>query len=154
MFDPSEVREILIGAARARNALTYSQMLNLLGYAFTRPKMRALCTVLDKLDEDGRVAGEPGLAVVIVESGLNARAMWSHSNLRVPLGLERFVRWFIVTPDMHRSHHSTERREHDTNFGFCLSIWDRVSGYYTETPARSEERRVGKECRSRWSPFH
>ena len=66
VFDPAQVREILIGAARARNALTYSQMLNLLGYAFTRPKMRALCTVLDKLDEDGRVNGEPGLAVLVV----------------------------------------------------------------------------------------
>ncbi|MEM6856781.1 MAG: ribose-phosphate pyrophosphokinase [Pseudomonadota bacterium] len=66
MFNPEEVREILIGAARARNALTYSQMLNLLGYAFTRPKMRALCTVLDQLDQDGRLAGEPGLAVLVV----------------------------------------------------------------------------------------
>ena len=66
MFDPEEVREILIGAARARNALTYSQALNLLGYAFTRPKMRSLCAVLDKLDEDGRVNGEPGLAVLVV----------------------------------------------------------------------------------------
>lgn len=66
MFDPEEVREILIGAARAGNALTYSQMLALLGYRFTRPKMRALCKVLDAIDEDGRVAGEPGLAVLVV----------------------------------------------------------------------------------------
>lgn len=66
MFDPAEVREILIGAARARNALTYSQMLQLCGYRFTRPKMRALCTVLDAIDEDGRAAGEPGLAVLVV----------------------------------------------------------------------------------------
>lgn len=66
MFDPEEVREILIGAARAGNALTYSQMLGLLGFRFTRPKMRALCKVLDRIDEDGRVAGEPGLAVLVV----------------------------------------------------------------------------------------
>lgn len=66
MFDPSEVREILIGAARARNALTYSQMLGLLGYQFTRPKMRQLCKVLDANDEDARIAGEPGLAVLVV----------------------------------------------------------------------------------------
>ena len=66
MFDPEEVREILIGAAHARNALTYSQTLQMLGYRFTRPKMRALCSVLDKLDEDGRVNGEPGLAVLVV----------------------------------------------------------------------------------------
>ncbi|MEM6909668.1 MAG: ribose-phosphate pyrophosphokinase [Pseudomonadota bacterium] len=66
MFDPAEVRDILIGAARAGNALTYSQMLALLGYAFTRPKMRALCSVLDRIDETGRIAGEPGLAVLVV----------------------------------------------------------------------------------------
>ena len=66
MFDPGEVREILIGAARARNALTYSQMLQMLGYRFTRPKMRALCKVLDANDEDARIAGEPGLAVLVV----------------------------------------------------------------------------------------
>ncbi|MEM7667027.1 MAG: ribose-phosphate pyrophosphokinase [Pseudomonadota bacterium] len=65
-FDPAEVRETLIGAARAGNALTYSQMLGLLGYQFTRPKMRQLCVVLDAIDEDGRVAGEPGLAVLVV----------------------------------------------------------------------------------------
>jgi len=66
MFDPDEVREILIGAARAGNALTYSQMLGLLGYRFTRPKMRALCKVLDANDDDARIAGEPGLAVLVV----------------------------------------------------------------------------------------
>ncbi|EAQ28378.1 ribose-phosphate pyrophosphokinase [Erythrobacter sp. NAP1] len=66
MFDPIEVRELLIGAARAGNALTYSQMLRLLGYRFTRPKMRALCKVLDSIDQDGRVAGEPDLAVLVV----------------------------------------------------------------------------------------
>lgn len=66
MFDPDEVRDILIGAARAGNALTYSQMLGALGYRFTRPKMRALCKVLDAQDEDARVAGEPGLAVLVV----------------------------------------------------------------------------------------
>ena len=65
-FDPEEVREILIGAARAGNALTYSQMLNLLGFAFSRPKMRQLCKVLDAIDQDGRLAGEPDLAVLVV----------------------------------------------------------------------------------------
>ena len=65
-FDPAEVREILIGAARARSAFTYSQMLQMLGYRFTRPKMRQLCKVLDANDEDARIAGEPGLAVLVV----------------------------------------------------------------------------------------
>ena len=66
MFDKAEIREILIGAARGGNPLTYSQMLNLLGYRFTRPKMRHLCKVLDAIDQDGRVAGEPDLAVLVV----------------------------------------------------------------------------------------
>lgn len=66
MFDPEEIRETLIGAARARNALTYSQMLNLLGYAFTRPKMRSLCAAMDRIDEARRIRGEPGLAVLVV----------------------------------------------------------------------------------------
>lgn len=79
--------------------------------------------------------GAPALGVIIFEIVLNAAAMWSHSNLRVPEAVERPIRWFVVTPDMHRSHHSVERREHDTNFGFCLSIWDRLSGLYTHTPA-------------------
>lgn len=65
-FDKDEAREILIGAARARNPLTYSQMLGLLGHRFTRPLMRQLCKVLDAIDEDGRVVGEPGLAVLVV----------------------------------------------------------------------------------------
>lgn len=66
MFDPGEVRDILISAARQRTALTYSEMLGLLGHAFTRPLMRQLCKVLDRIDEDGRAAGEPGLAVLVV----------------------------------------------------------------------------------------
>lgn len=66
MFDKIETRDILVGAARAGNALTYSQMLALLGYRFTRPKMRQLCKVLDDIDEDGRIDGEPGLAVLVV----------------------------------------------------------------------------------------
>jgi hypothetical protein len=66
MFDPADIRDTLIGAARAGNALTYSQLLSLLGYRFTRPKMRSLCTVLDAIDAGGRMAGEPGLAVLVV----------------------------------------------------------------------------------------
>jgi hypothetical protein len=66
MFDPGEVRDILISAARQRTALTYAELLGLLGHAFTRPLMRQLCKVLDRIDEDGRVAGEPGLAVLVV----------------------------------------------------------------------------------------
>jgi hypothetical protein len=66
MFDASEVRALLIEAARAGTSLTYSQALRHLGHAFSRPKMRALCKVLDAIDEDARVAGEPELAVLVV----------------------------------------------------------------------------------------
>lgn len=66
MFDPAETRALLIEAARARRAFTYSELLNLLGHAFTRPRMRQLCKVLDAIDQDGRAAGEPGLAVLVV----------------------------------------------------------------------------------------
>ena len=66
MFDPGEVRDILIGVARQRTALTYAAMLGILGHAFTRPLMRQLCKVLDRIDEDGRAVGEPGLAVLVV----------------------------------------------------------------------------------------
>ncbi len=83
--------------------------------------------------------GAAAAAVVLFEVMLSAAALWSHSNLRLPEGPERVVRWFVVTPDMHRSHHSVERREHDTNFGFCLSIWDRLSGFYTRTPEGGHE---------------
>ncbi|MEE4201093.1 ribose-phosphate pyrophosphokinase [Erythrobacter sp.] len=66
MFEPAETRDILIGAAQAGNAVTYGEVLAHLGYRFTRPKMRALCKVLDAIDEDGRARGEPGLAVLVV----------------------------------------------------------------------------------------
>lgn len=66
MFDPGTVRGILISAARQRTALTYSEMLGALGHTFTRPLMRHLCKVLDAIDADGRAAGEPGLAVLVV----------------------------------------------------------------------------------------
>jgi hypothetical protein len=66
MFDPVEVRGLLIDAARQRQTFTYGALLNILGHAFTRPLMRQLCKVLDRIDEDGRAAGEPGLAVLVV----------------------------------------------------------------------------------------
>ncbi len=66
MFDPGEVRDILISAARHRGSLTYSALPGVLGHSFTRPLMRQLCKVLDRIDDDGRAAGEPGLAVLVV----------------------------------------------------------------------------------------
>lgn len=66
MLNPAEVRALLIEAARARQTFTYGALLNLLGHTFTRPLMRQLCKVLDAIDQDGRAAGEPGLAVLVV----------------------------------------------------------------------------------------
>ena len=78
--------------------------------------------------------GAPPLAVFLFEVILNACAMFNHANIALPLWLDRVVRLFIVTPDMHRVHHSVLRREHDTNFGFNLSIWDRLFRTYTPQP--------------------
>lgn len=83
--------------------------------------------------------GAPALAVVIFEIVLNASAMWSHSNLRLPPRVDAVVRAVIVTPDMHTSHHSVDRSEHDTNFGFFFSFWDRLFGLYTKDPAAGHD---------------
>jgi len=78
--------------------------------------------------------GPPVVAVVIFEILLNATAMFNHSNIRLPLQLDGIVRLFIVTPDMHRVHHSIEDDETNSNFGFNLSIWDRIFGTYRAQP--------------------
>jgi sterol desaturase/sphingolipid hydroxylase (fatty acid hydroxylase superfamily) len=80
------------------------------------------------------VLGPPVLAVVIFEVLLNASAMFNHGNLHLPAALDRALRWFIVTPDMHRVHHSVEDDETNSNFGFCLSWWDRLFGTYRGQP--------------------
>jgi sterol desaturase/sphingolipid hydroxylase (fatty acid hydroxylase superfamily) len=78
--------------------------------------------------------GAPALAVLLFEVILNGCAMFNHANIELPQWLDRIVRLFIVTPDMHRVHHSVERREHDSNYGFNLSLWDRVFSTYTPQP--------------------
>ena len=80
------------------------------------------------------VLGPPVLAVVIFEVLLNAAAMFNHGNIRLPVGLDRVLRWIIVTPDMHRVHHSVEEDETNSNFGFNLPWWDRLFGTYREQP--------------------
>lgn len=78
LADPLEVRAHLIGAARAGTALTYAELLERLGYAFSRPKMRALCKVLATVDDDAVAAGEPELAVLVVRQsdGLPGQGWW------------------------------------------------------------------------------
>ena len=80
------------------------------------------------------VLGAPVLAVVIFEVLLNATAMFNHSNVRLPIGLDRFIRWIVVTPDMHRVHHSIEDDEANSNFGFNSPWWDRLFGTYRAQP--------------------
>lgn len=80
------------------------------------------------------VLGPPVVAVVIFEVLLNAAAMFNHGNIRLPASMDRVMRWVIVTPDMHRVHHSVEDDETNSNFGFNLPWWDRLLGTYREQP--------------------
>lgn len=78
--------------------------------------------------------GIPAAAVLVFEIALNATSMFSHSNLRLPPVLDAAMRLLIVTPDMHRVHHSTAAAEMNSNFGFNLSLWDRLFGTYRSDP--------------------
>ena len=86
--------------------------------------------------------GPPLVAVVIFEVILNATAMFNHSNIRLPLGIDRLLRLLIVTPDMHRVHHSRYAHETNSNFGFNLSLWDRIFGTYRAQPDDGHENMV------------
>lgn len=83
--------------------------------------------------------GAPALAVLIFEVILNATAMFNHSNVRLPEGLDRLLRLVVVTPDMHRVHHSVIPAETNSNFGFNLPWWDRLFGTYTAQPRDGHE---------------
>lgn len=85
------------------------------------------------------VLGPSAVAVVAFEILLNATAMFSHSNVRIPSWLDRILRWVVVTPDMHRVHHSVIRSEANSNFGFNLSSWDSLLGTYRAQPAAGHE---------------
>jgi sterol desaturase/sphingolipid hydroxylase (fatty acid hydroxylase superfamily) len=78
--------------------------------------------------------GVPAAAVVLFEVLLNATSMFNHGNVRIAPRIEKALRWVLVTPDMHRVHHSIERDETNSNFGFNLSLWDRVFGTYRAQP--------------------
>jgi sterol desaturase/sphingolipid hydroxylase (fatty acid hydroxylase superfamily) len=78
--------------------------------------------------------GTPALAVLAFEVLLNATSMFNHGNVRVPERLDRILRWIVVTPDMHRVHHSVEVPETNSNFGFNLPWWDRMFGTYRAQP--------------------
>ena len=107
--------------------------------------------------------GLPALAVILFEIILNGTAMFNHSNLKLPVGIEAVLRRFLVTPDMHRVHHSIHRDEHDSNYGFALSIWDRIFGTYIPQPRGGhdgmttglqwQDERPAKLGWSLWLPF-
>lgn len=78
--------------------------------------------------------GAPLLAVIAFEIILNAAAMFNHANIKLPRLVDAVLRYLLVTPDMHRVHHATKAQEYNTNFGFNLSIWDRLFASYTAQP--------------------
>ena len=84
--------------------------------------------------------GAPALAVLVFEVILNATAMFNHANVRLPKKVDRILRMFVVTPDMHRVHHSIIPQETNSNFGFNLPWWDRLFGTYTDQPRTGHER--------------
>ena len=83
--------------------------------------------------------GAPALGVLLFEVALNVTSMFNHSNVRIPARLDRLLRWIVVTPDMHRVHHSILARETNSNFGFNLPWWDRLFGTYRDQPAAGHE---------------
>jgi sterol desaturase/sphingolipid hydroxylase (fatty acid hydroxylase superfamily) len=90
--------------------------------------------------------GPPAVAVLVFEVLLNATSMFNHSNIHIPAGIDRILRWLVVTPDMHRVHHSIHPIETNTNFGFNLPWWDRLLGTYRAQPRDGHETmRIGIE---------
>jgi sterol desaturase/sphingolipid hydroxylase (fatty acid hydroxylase superfamily) len=85
------------------------------------------------------VLGPPVVAVILFEVILNGMAMFNHGNVRLPEGVDRALRALVVTPDMHRVHHSVEDDEANSNFGFNLSWWDRLFGTYRDQPRGGHE---------------
>ena len=79
--------------------------------------------------------GAPPVAVLIFEVLLNATSMFNHSNINIPERVDRYLRRYVVTPDMHRVHHSILSQETNSNFGFNLPWWDRMFGSYRAQPA-------------------
>ncbi|GMU92445.1 MAG: hypothetical protein AMXMBFR4_15030 [Candidatus Hydrogenedentota bacterium] len=86
--------------------------------------------------------GPPVEAVVAFEVLLNATSMFNHSNVRIPPRIDRALRWLVVTPDMHRVHHSIDVSESNHNFGFNLPWWDRLCGTYQPRPAAGHENMI------------
>ena len=100
-----------------------------------------LCSMLYKIGLIYALGPSP-LTVLIFEAILNGMAQFSHSNITLPESLDRLLRYIIVTPDMHRIHHSVEKEETNSNFGFNLSVWDRILGTYVPDALKPQSRIV------------
>jgi sterol desaturase/sphingolipid hydroxylase (fatty acid hydroxylase superfamily) len=85
------------------------------------------------------VIGPPVVSVIVFEVVLNATSMFNHGNLHIPRNIDKVMRWFMVTPDMHRVHHSVDTNETNTNFGFNMPWWDRLLGTYKNQPHLGHE---------------
>jgi len=85
------------------------------------------------------LVGAPAIAVLIFEIILSSSALFNHGNVKLPDGWDKTLRHVFVTPDMHRIHHSIHPFETDSNFGFSISLWDRLFGSYTATPKSPHE---------------
>ena len=107
--------------------------------------------------------GADPLSILFFEILLNGSSMFNHANIKIPTRIDKVLRLFIVTPDMHRIHHSIDRKEHDSNYGFALSIWDKIFGTYKAEPYCGHQKmEVGLEWQndkptkfwwSLWLPF-
>jgi sterol desaturase/sphingolipid hydroxylase (fatty acid hydroxylase superfamily) len=86
--------------------------------------------------------GAPAFAVLAFEILLNGTAIFNHANVRIDSGFDRWLRWIVVTPDMHRVHHSINYNESSSNFGFNLPWWDRMFGTYRDQPGAGHDRIV------------
>jgi len=95
---------------------------------------------LSMLIKFGVVVALGALGVLIFEVLLNATSMFNHGNVRIPTGLDRYLRWLVVMPDMHRVHRSIVAGETNSNFGFNLPWWDRLLGTYRDQPAAGRDR--------------
>jgi len=83
--------------------------------------------------------GPPAVAVLLFEVILNATALFNHANIDLPRPVDRVLRWIVVTPDMHRVHHSVDPRETNSNYGFNLPWWDRLLGTYLAQPEKGHK---------------
>jgi sterol desaturase/sphingolipid hydroxylase (fatty acid hydroxylase superfamily) len=110
--------------------------------ATTAVRFHPIEAILSMLIKSGviLILGVAPLAFLIFEVLLSSTSLFNHGNLKLPPGLDRRLRWFLVTPDMHRVHHSVISREQNSNFGFNLPWWDRLFGSYVDQPQQGHER--------------